>query len=400
VFAEGRDTWAIEVFVRNLLAYNGSIKAFLNSVPGGVVIGGDVEGVVSGFVQQRWATFADVRSRPEGSVDRDGISIRQSYDGLGTADLLLNLSTGNYADRRTYQFVRDCFSGLFQGWTVVPVRRDQGRAELVFNRGAHEFDVPQGQVGTGVLEILTIITNLLGYRDTVFVIEEPELHLHPQAQRALQTLILEASSRNQVFVITHSPIFVDAQRLEGLTRVHIHEDTSRLHAIPKDFPSRDRDRLKSSLGNPERRELLFARAVGLVEGDSEIAFLAALVARRALPLHALGISLVSVEGEDDFKSHLRYLDALCIPAHCLRDKPLASSNEQVRRRFTIVGHEFEDAIRGAGQGDLLEKATKEVGQGKARVARHVGDVIDLEKVPPVYGAFLKRLEGLATGDAG
>jgi predicted ATP-dependent endonuclease of OLD family len=46
--------------------------------------------------------------------------------------------------------------------------------------------------------------------DAIFAIEEPEIYLHPHAQRSLATLFEElASAGNQVFYSTHSATFIN-----------------------------------------------------------------------------------------------------------------------------------------------------------------------------------------------
>ena len=53
------------------------------------------------------------------------------------------------------------------------------------------------------------------------IIEEPEAHLHPLAQKWLKEYIVEMCSAGiQVIVSTHSTDFIDAEYLDGLVRVY------------------------------------------------------------------------------------------------------------------------------------------------------------------------------------
>ena len=51
--------------------------------------------------------------------------------------------------------------------------------------------------------LLLLITNLMSSRDRVIILEEPELHIHPAAQRALQAVIDAATEQNQLMYVTH-----------------------------------------------------------------------------------------------------------------------------------------------------------------------------------------------------
>jgi len=64
-------------------------------------------------------------------------------------------------------------------------------------------------LGSGVEIILTLLLlkNIAGASKgkIVYLIDEPELHLHPKAQEKLLELLLEESKDKQVFISTHSP---------------------------------------------------------------------------------------------------------------------------------------------------------------------------------------------------
>ena len=46
-------------------------------------------------------------------------------------------------------------------------------------------------------------------QSTYFILEEPELYLHPQAQRSLFDSLQELSAENQVLLCTHSSSFIN-----------------------------------------------------------------------------------------------------------------------------------------------------------------------------------------------
>ena len=67
-------------------------------------------------------------------------------------------------------------------------------------------------VGFGVSQTLPVVAALAVAVENQFVyIEQPEIHLHPNAQRAMATLIVEAANRGvRVVIETHSSILLRA----------------------------------------------------------------------------------------------------------------------------------------------------------------------------------------------
>lgn len=66
--------------------------------------------------------------------------------------------------------------------------------------------LPIGQMGDGVANIVALLADLAISTDKLFVIEEPENDLHPEALKALLDLIVESSASNQFVISTHSNI--------------------------------------------------------------------------------------------------------------------------------------------------------------------------------------------------
>lgn len=116
-------------------------------------------------------------------------------------------------------------------------------------------------------------------QSTFFAIEEPELFLHPQAQRQMMNSLIELSStpNHQVFLCTHSTWFVDMDLYRSITIVKkpsSEKGTLIAQCIKDLFGSEDKadkkNRLKMAYWfNPDRSELFFAKKVVLVEGETE-----------------------------------------------------------------------------------------------------------------------------------
>jgi len=195
-----------------------------------------------------------------------------------------------------------------------------------------------------------------------------------------------------VFVLTHSAEFVDWADLGGLSRVWINGVESRISQIDEaTLKHNDKAVLVESLRDPHRREVLLARAVGLVEGDTEEAYFEALAPRLNIDLDALGISIIAVGGESCYPPYLRYLKALAIPCRCQRDKAPDGITDEFKPLFTFTDSEFEAYMGVCGQEAILKEATNKVGRSKARIGRYCGENIDTKNVPPKHHEFLELL---------
>ena len=94
-------------------------------------------------------------------------------------------------------------------------------------------------VGYGVSQALPVLTELLRPDGpTMFLLQQPEVHLHPQAQAALGTLFCQvASGGKQIIIETHSDYIIDRVRMDvrdGKTGLRP-EDVSILYFEPGDL---------------------------------------------------------------------------------------------------------------------------------------------------------------------
>ena len=162
----------------------------------------------------------------------------------------------------------------------------------------------------------------------VFAIEEPELFLHPHAQRRLAEALKEISEQDdhQIFLCTHSTHFVDLRHYEGI--VIVTKQTPRVGTTVRyckedlfageDAASRkDRFHLAYWI-NPDRGELFFARKVVLVEGETERVILPYL-AKKASKFDA-EVSIIDCGSKHNLPLYIALLNAFRIPYLVVHDE--------------------------------------------------------------------------------
>lgn len=64
-------------------------------------------------------------------------------------------------------------------------------------------------LGDGIISLFRIISHLLSDEESTFIIDEPELSLHPTAQKRLSHVLSELARSKQIILCTHSPYFVN-----------------------------------------------------------------------------------------------------------------------------------------------------------------------------------------------
>lgn len=113
----------------------------------------------------------------------------------------------------------------------------------------------------------------------VFAIEEPELFLHPHAQRTLSAALrtLSSDAEHQVLLCSHSTHFVDLDHYRDISiirKARVADGSQVRQCLRELFDGADiEDRKKrfhmASWVNPDRAEMLFAKRTVFVEGETE-----------------------------------------------------------------------------------------------------------------------------------
>ena len=91
-------------------------------------------------------------------------------------------------------------------------------------------------VGYGVSQSLPILVDVNSAKDNTFLMQQPEVHLHPRAQAELSELVVNSFKRNKnrFLIETHSDYIIDRIRILARKRVLDPEDVSILYFAPRE----------------------------------------------------------------------------------------------------------------------------------------------------------------------
>ncbi len=114
-------------------------------------------------------------------------------------------------------------------------------------------------------------------KSAIFAIEEPELFLHPHAQRTFNKALRELSEglNSQVIISSHSTHFVDLDDYRGIALIRkesVGEGTIAVQCTKDLFEGEGERKRRFNMAkwvNPDRGEMLFARRIVFVEGETE-----------------------------------------------------------------------------------------------------------------------------------
>ena len=195
----------------------------------------------------RWSkmpvfSIAPIRSRPERTYDTTSV-----FDDPEGSDVPMHLMLMQATKKKRWEDLKhelDQFgrrSGMFQNIEVVNLASPGGPFQLkVKVRGPNSNII---DVGYGVSQIVPILVQILDPPSSrssetempFFLLQQPEVHLHPKAQAELSSLLvtLAGKGKRSFIVETHSDYMIDRARIEIKKGSISPEDVSLIYLEPK-----------------------------------------------------------------------------------------------------------------------------------------------------------------------
>lgn len=152
----------------------------------------------------------------------------------------------------------------------------------------------------------------------LFLIEEPENHLHRSMQIALSRILFNDDKYKYLFISTHSPYILQEMDQVNLVRIYNGskiDSISQFYEVPTEF-STNRKQLNRGLS-----EAIFADSVLLVEGPSELILFEKVLSVANPFYEAEGVYILPVNGIG-FRRYFEILDGLSIKTIVKTDNDL------------------------------------------------------------------------------
>lgn len=234
------------------------------------------------------------------SLDQAATDVQQAGEQLARDPALVTLL--QQARDRLAELLPDVAQDAFgMGVSTLTPRELLRQFELEVEHLGDPVPVSRQSSGIAQLSIFVFALQLaVAQEGTFLLIDEPEVSLHPHAQRALMRHLRTLDS--QAIVATHSSNLLD--RADPRTILRLKRSGGAVTAVSPATLTDDEARRLARHTSPQTAEAFFARAVILVEGPSDQYALEALADRRGRNLDADGISVVPIGGAHTIGAYL------------------------------------------------------------------------------------------------
>lgn len=272
---------------------------------------------------------------------------RRQYGLFGYSQLNEGLNIGRLKDYKsqglTYGLAADAFAVLKEKLDVkirIEATLSQlfGRRIRLAEEGGflkpkiqrievgNEYDLKESECH-GLKELITLLTFLYNDDYNCLIIDEPELHLHPQFQafflqeiRRIAGDPLSSPNKKCFFIVTHSPYYIDIRTLEDLKYCIVFQP-DKLPACIDKLGNEDEWRIKRLLPrlNTHHKQFFFASRPIFVEGYFDQQIFSLIQEKRGKVLGASGSCIVDVSGKDELDLFFRICNHWNIEAQFIVD---------------------------------------------------------------------------------
>ena len=235
----------------------------------------------------------------------------------------------------------------------------------------------------------------------LFLFEEPELYLHPTAQRILFDALAEISKSNHVIVSTHSPLFFEPESTGTFVKLARRTNSQVgpkpfAEALPIDLKPIDQKARFQLITYETSNTAFFCETVVLVEGDSDFLVLPHL-ARTLNPAwepNRVGLAFCRISGKGGMSRYKEFFQnfriRVCVigDVDCLLDgfQHLGVPNDCSVMREELLRIVDQFAETHAITGKLSSKDLKEIAESVTRRDKYVD----------ICNVYQRCLEGNAT----
>lgn len=219
------------------------------------------------------------------------------------------------------------------------------------------------ELGTGQQQILALAfahaysKSFFG-GDILLIIEEPEAHLHPLAQKWLaKTINQMARDGLQVIITTHSPHFINLEFIEGIYLVR--KDTNSTYVCSKNAKQLYEHCIKTGANLKKTKEETvvpfyanhstahilngyFAKKIVLVEGLTEELSLPIYLEAVGLDITQEGIEIIGVQGKGNLAKWWRLFTLYKIPTFICFDNDVKYDDAGIHRKDSLKAIGIQD----------------------------------------------------------
>ena len=170
------------------------------------------------------------------------IATRRNYLATIEEDLTMKEITS-----KVVKEINSIFSVLELDVKLKGFSKDEKSMPVFENSAGEEFDINDLSSGEKQLFLRTLSIKMLGPKNSIILIDEPELSLHPKWQQRIIEVYKKIGENNQIIIATHSPHILGSVSSENIFILYRDENGK--------IEAKTGDELYSSYGQPVDRVL-------------------------------------------------------------------------------------------------------------------------------------------------
>jgi predicted ATP-dependent endonuclease of OLD family len=225
--------------------------------------------------------------------------------------------------------------------------------EFIITDDTHSGIISKGaglqRLGHILLNIRIIEKLNSAKKNCILIIDEPDIYLHSRLQKKLNEKLKLISDKNQIFITTHSPLFIDGYKMKNIFLLCLN--------VKNQFSQRKKDYgniletqlidlnkddaiylIKETLGIEDSDNLIIGKKNLLVEGDEDKKYITELIKVFDLPI----CNIISTGGVTNFIKYLEYYNSI------------SENNETEKPKFILL---YDNDDEGRKQHELIKKKT-------------------------------------------
>lgn len=149
--------------------------------------------------------------------------------------------------KKVFNEINEIFENLSIDVKVEDISQDGRNITLFTNSSGDEFDINELSSGEKQLFLRTLAIKMLNPENSIILIDEPELSLHPKWQQRIVDVYRKIGKNNQIIIATHSPHILGSVRKENIILLDKDDDGK--------IVVKTGDELYNSYGQPTERIL-------------------------------------------------------------------------------------------------------------------------------------------------
>ena len=118
--------------------------------------------------------------------------------------------------KKVFNEINEIFENLSIDVKVEDISQDGRNITLFTNSSGDEFDINELSSGEKQLFLRTLAIRMLNPENSIILIDEPELSLHPKWQQRIVDVYKKIGKNNQIIIATHSPHILGSVRKENI----------------------------------------------------------------------------------------------------------------------------------------------------------------------------------------